>query len=182
MTVLSSRSSLVLEQTLASTPLFRQLSPLERSEILGLVERRPFAAGETVLREGDQSPFLGVVVSGTCEVIKTDGQGHTLQLALLEAGAVFGEMSFFQGGPHSATVRARTSVEAVLLSRERYDLLVRTDAVSAYKLAFNVVGILADRLRRMDQWTAELVGKTGHASHHEEWKDFQTRLYTGWNF
>lgn len=172
----------MLEQTLATTPLFRHLSPPERSEILGLVERRAFPAGEVVLREGEHSPFLGVVVSGTCEVVKTDGQGHTPQLALLEAGSVFGEMSFFQSGPHSATVRARTPVEAVLLSRERYDLLVRTDSVAAYKLAFNVVGILADRLRRMDQWTAELVGKTGHAGHREEWKDFQTRLYTGWSF
>ena len=87
-----------------------------------------------------------------------------------------------RGGSHSASVRALSEVEVVRLPREKYDLLLRGGSLAAYKLAFNTMGVLVERLRRMDDWIADRMERNNAPEHHEEWMDFQSKLYTGWTF
>jgi len=42
--------------------------------------------------------------------------------------------------------------------------------------------VLADRLRKMDEWTCKLIESTNGSAHRQEWHDFQAKLYTGWKF
>ena len=79
-------------------------------------------------------------------------------LAELEPYSLFGEMSFFSPAPHSANVVAKTPVKLLSIARSDYDDLIRDGVSAAYKLAYNVVESVADRLRRMDEWIAELAG------------------------
>ena len=76
------------------------------------------------------------------------------------------------------------------IERGDYDDLIRDGAWGAYKLAFNAVEILAERLRRMDDWVAELTRAQPVASpaaapvgdnHTSEWSDFRERLFASWN-
>jgi CRP-like cAMP-binding protein len=46
------------------------------------------------------------VISGRVEVQKEVQPGHSIHVAELGPGEVFGEMTLFQGAPRSATVRA----------------------------------------------------------------------------
>jgi CRP-like cAMP-binding protein len=98
----------------------------------------------------------------------------------LEPFDVFGEISFFHPGPHSATVRCLTAVTATVLSRDKFDLLVRVGSHAAYKLAYNSLSVLAERLRHMD----ELAGSIAEQSEHprEEWREFQSKMYSSWKF
>lgn len=171
-----------LDQKLARNPLLRGLSPAERHEILGLVEVSHCPAHTTLIREGESARFLGFLLAGRCSVIKRNAAGHDHQLAVVDEGGVFGEMSFFHPAPHSASIETLTEVELCRLPRESYDVLLRVGSLAAYKMALNSISVLADRLRRMDEWTAELVEKTNQPAHHEEWRDFQAKLYTGWHF
>ena len=98
---------------------------------------------------------------------------------MLDAGGVFGEMSFFNPAPHSASVRAVTGVEVFRLARDKYDMLLRVGSLAAYKLALNTVAVLSDRLRRMDEWACNRV-ETGEATHHEARREFQSKLPSGW--
>ena len=68
-------------------------------------------------------------------------------------------MSFFSPAPHSASVRAVTPLRVLRIERSKYDDLVKEACPGAYKLACNVVACLADRLRRMDEWTARLLAE-----------------------
>ena len=65
-------------------------------------------------------------MQGSCEVVKKNKSKSQKQLATLEAGAVFGEMSFFAKAPHSATVRALTAVKVMRLTRENFEVLQTT--------------------------------------------------------
>jgi CRP-like cAMP-binding protein len=112
--------------------------------------------------------------------------GEQLALAVLEPYSIFGEMSFFHKAPHSASVRAQTSVELLCIARGDYDDLIREGAWGAYKLAFNAVASLAERLRRMDEWVAELAGEPARAissteGRSSEWADFRDRMFARWN-
>jgi CRP/FNR family cyclic AMP-dependent transcriptional regulator len=61
-----------------------------------------FAAGDTVIREGETTGRLFVLIEGRLDVVK----GDTLVATLHEPGATIGEMSVLLDQPHSATVIA----------------------------------------------------------------------------
>lgn len=172
----------VTDHALANCPLFRGFSVAERQELLGLVELKTYAPGETILHEGQSFQFIWVLIKGRCQVVKSRKDGGEHELSVLDQCGVFGEMSFFCPAPHSASVRALTDVEVGRLSREKYDMLLRIGSIAAYKLAFNTVGVLTERLRAMDDWACNRADQQESAEHHEEWRDFQSKLYSGWQF
>src|SRR5262249_33658390 len=77
------------------------------SQILELVKGYPlrqFDAGENILEQGYDSGLMFVLIEGEVEIYR---DGICVATAA-EPGVIFGEMSALLGGPHSATVRART--------------------------------------------------------------------------
>ena len=91
---------------LASHSLFADLPPADLDSLL--THSRPvlFTAGEAIVREGATGRSLYQVISGRVEVQKEVQPGHSIHVAELGPGEVFGEMTLFQGAPRSATVRA----------------------------------------------------------------------------
>ena len=171
-----------LDQILSGCALFRGMSQSERHEIHGLLEIKKYGPGETLLQEGQSLQVMCILLEGRCQVVKSKPGGGHYELAALEPCGVFGEMSFFHPAPHSASVHAVNEVEVGRLSREKYDMLLRVGSLAAYKLAFNTVSVLAERLRTTDAWVCELMEKSQETKHHEEWRDFQSKLYSGWQF
>lgn len=167
---------------LARCRLFRGLTTPEQEEIIGLLEPQSFEPGQIILEEGPTLQCLWIVLKGTVRVVKGRSQGQPQELTTLEPVSVFGEMSFFAPAPHSASVQAVTAVEVSRLPRERYDLLLKVGSLSAYKLAYNCVGILSERLRRMDELAGSLTDGAQVSNHREELREFQSKLYTGWQF
>lgn len=75
------------------------------SDILAALGEHPirsFAAGETVLDQGDRTGLLYVLIEGTVEVIKDDVSVASVS----EPGAVFGDLAALLRVPHTAAVRA----------------------------------------------------------------------------
>lgn len=171
------------ESELDCCPLFRNMSSDDRRELLELVEDKTFSEKEVILREGLTTQFLWVIIRGRCEVIKAMNQGGEHRLAVLEPGAVFGEMSFFRPGPHSASVRALSEVKVMRLSRENYNKLEQEGLKAAYVIAANTASLLAERLQKMDEWASNLVQRPEAANNHrEEWEEFRAKLYSDLQF
>ena len=169
------------ENELLRCPIFQGMSPDEFKEVLILLQEKSFAEGENILEEGKSVQNLWIVSQGRCEVVKaTEGREH--RLSTLEPLSVFGEMSFFNPAPHSASVRTLTDVDVYYLSRDQYDLLLHTGSSAAQKIVFNTARVLADRLRRMDEWIRECVQKNVQPSQRVEWLEFRAKLYTNWQF
>jgi CRP-like cAMP-binding protein len=168
-------------------PLLHGLNESEFRQIAEVLRMRDFTSGEYVLRQGDQSRDLWIVLEGQCEVVrrlKPDSQNHqpaeSLALALLEPFGHFGEMSFFHPAPHSADVRARGPVKLIQITHADYADMIQEGIWAAFKLAYNVVQQLAERLRRMDEWVAELANNPQAASNVPEWSRFRNKLFDGW--
>lgn len=170
------------DAALAQRPLFRGMSSAERQELLGMLELKSYGAGETIQAEGESFQNLCIVLKGKCRIAKKLKSGEDRELSVLDSSGIFGEMSFFNPAPHSASVRAVTDVELACLSREKYDILARVGSTAAQKLAFNTIAVLIERVRQMDDWIAEKLVNNSAAEHREEWNDFQSKLYTGWTF
>jgi CRP/FNR family transcriptional regulator, cyclic AMP receptor protein len=164
-------------------PLFWDMSPGELAEVRRRLVSETYPKDEVILREGKTFQVLFVIAHGECEVFKTVKAGIEQRLTVLDPGSVFGEMSFYQPAPHSASVRAIMEVEVMRLSREEFASLQQCCPAVVHKMLVNSVRILAERLRRMDDWTCKLVEHPdGSESHRKEWRDFRSKLYTDWHF
>ncbi len=176
-----------LAKTCGDLPAFRRLDEDERRQLLEISHERHFAPGERVIEQAGRSQSLWILLKGKCEVVKRSHSDGPVTLAQLEPQSVFGEMSFFSPAPHSASVVAKTQVRLLSIARMDYERLLAEDSTAAYKLAFNVMQSLADRLRRMDDWVAELACSANHTngdSHDEqvpEWSEFRKKLFEAWN-
>jgi len=173
----------ITAQELADLPIFAELTDEERQSILEIATTMEFEPGEVVLREGKASQNLMIVLSGKCEVLKSnDKNGAETKLAELGPRDHFGEMSFFHAAPHSATVRAAMPLKLLRVEKVDYERLIQQGSLAAHKLAYNILGELADRLRRMDAWVTNLLARNESTSEQQssEWSHFRDKLFNGW--
>ncbi|MBS0262270.1 MAG: cyclic nucleotide-binding domain-containing protein [Planctomycetes bacterium] len=167
---------------LSQSHLARGMSTGELQELLGMFEVTTYLPAEWIQIEGESSLRLCVVLKGRCRITKKTKSGQEQELSVLEPHGIFGEMSFFNPAPHSASVQALTEVELAGIRRDRFDILTRVGSTAAQKLAFNMLAVLIERLRAMDAWIADRIEHSQAHQHQEEWLDFQRKLYTGWTF
>lgn len=105
-----------------------------------------FAAGDTLIREGERSREAIFLMSGRVGVYKRTDQGER-KLVDLEAGNLIGEMAYLLDEPRTASVRAETEVTALVLPPEMLEELMRFSA----PLSRRIIATLAQRLMRMNQ-------------------------------
>ncbi|MEM9704264.1 MAG: cyclic nucleotide-binding domain-containing protein, partial [Planctomycetota bacterium] len=116
-------------------PAFAKLTNSQRREFLDLASSHHFSAGETILHEGRETRSLWFILSGQCEVVKSQPTGGERIMATLDAGAQFGEMSFFSPSPHSADVRAVGDCVVLRIAAENWETLEQIGLRPAYQIA-----------------------------------------------
>lgn len=104
------------------------LDPLNDDELDRLaanVIEREFSPGEVVVREGDQSTSLYVLVEGTLEAA-TLGEGDKEEkVGTIKPGQALGEMSFLTGAPRAATVTALTNAFMLQVRRKAFEPILQ---------------------------------------------------------
>lgn len=94
------------------------LADSDREALIGHGEHVSFRKGDELIREGQANGSLFVVLDGLLHVMRTTPDREVL-LGRLEEGSCFGEVSLFDPGPASATIRAASDGVAVELRREQ---------------------------------------------------------------
>jgi CRP-like cAMP-binding protein len=172
-----------ITERLKEIPLLQGFTEAEVRQLEEIGRHLSFSPGELVLEQGKTSQELWILLKGKCEVFKPLGNGKArspVVLATLEPYSNFGEMSFFHTAPHSASVRAQTPVELLCIPRARFDELVRREPGLAYKLTMNTVQNLAERMRRMDEWVAELMTQGRAGQEVSDLARLREKLFDGW--
>ncbi|MBX7169207.1 MAG: cyclic nucleotide-binding domain-containing protein [Pirellulales bacterium] len=168
-------------ETLLKIPVLAGLNETERRQLAHAARLLEFLPGQEIMAEGADTRELWILLSGRCQVLKRRRAGITLPrpvvLATLEPYQHFGEMSFFHAAPHSAAIVAETAVQLLCLDRSEFDELISDGACAPYKLAFNAMSTLADRLRRMDDWITELIDRDGTPKQVAEWEELRRRMF-----
>jgi CRP-like cAMP-binding protein len=123
---------------------FVALTETQREVLCAGARTRSYDAGETVLREGAESRALYVVTKGTARV-KKDYFGIPVTLDELGPGDVFGEISFVDGAPASASVIAADALELLVIDGIEPEL--RSDPWLATCVYHSLTAVLARRLR-----------------------------------
>jgi CRP-like cAMP-binding protein len=125
---------------------FADWSSEDLAALRGLGRLEIVRAGAEAIRVGDTDRDLFVVASGELEVLRAAAGAHA-PVARLGPSDVFGEMSFIDDSPRSATVRALTESRLVRISPEDLDELAEREPRLAIAFLREVARILSNRLR-----------------------------------
>ncbi len=113
-------------------------------------ERLRFSRGDTIIEAGDSDRSLYIVVEGRVEILLPTPTGELRRYGTIEQ-SVTGEISFLDGGPRTATIRALGEVELLRLSFESWGVLSARNPDLGRAILFDLARILAVRLRAADE-------------------------------
>lgn len=129
------------EDTLAAIPLFSELQRSDLSRLGKLATPRTFAAGDTIVSEGESAVAFYVIVGGKVEITK-GGQ----KLNEVGPGQFFGEMALLDGFPRVATVKAIEDTEVLMLTRWDFTAELRSNP----NIAIAMLPVLSKRIRELE--------------------------------
>jgi thioredoxin reductase (NADPH) len=94
-----------------------------------------YAPGQVVVREGDPPDAFYVVARGEAIVTQRDPKGVERVVNTLKEDQYFGELGILRGEPRNATVRAKTGLEVIAVSRDAFRMLVESSQQTADEIA-----------------------------------------------
>jgi CRP/FNR family transcriptional regulator, cyclic AMP receptor protein len=125
------------------------INQLESSDIARITracESMSVKEGNDLIVKGEPTVDLYIVTSGSFKVYD-DTLGEDFVHAMLDKGAVFGEMSFIDGSPRSASVKALTDSTVLRMGRKEFDNLLASNPDTAMLFIFTLARVIARRLR-----------------------------------
>lgn len=118
------------------------LQPAEQRDFLAVAKQRTFAAGATIMSEGAAADHVLVVLSGRTQIY-ADDNGRRVLLAERGPGDLIGERAALEVTERSATVMALTTVQALVVTTERF-----ADFVSTHGRVLDLIEGQVDQRRR----------------------------------
>jgi len=137
--------------------LFDQGRSLLEPEMLPFYEVVELGGGDAMMFQGELTTDFFIIKSGKLEVIEGSG-GKAVSLDILGAGDVFGEMSFFDEGGRSATVRSSGKSVLYRLTREHLADMARMQPQLAMEYLVTLGKLISGKLRRIDRMIAGVTG------------------------
>lgn len=107
---------------------------------------RGFALGDVIVRDGDESREMFVIQTGRVRITKCI-DGADVELAILEKGDFFGEMSLLESLPRTATATALEPTRVLVIQTGTLLLRIRRDPT----FAFEMLQKLSGRIRKMNE-------------------------------
>jgi len=109
-----------------------------------------FMKGAELIRQGEASRGCFLIRAGSVEALVALPGGGTLAVAQFRDGDMFGEMALVERGVTSATVVARSNVDAWFVGRDDFRALVASRERSALEIQRAITRTLADKLRALN--------------------------------
>ncbi|MDJ1182568.1 Crp/Fnr family transcriptional regulator [Roseofilum casamattae] len=122
-------------------PIFKELRDDFLVRLASIMDELSFPAQQTIFTQGQEGRSLYIVVSGRVRVHIGDRD-----LAYLDKGTTFGEMSLFDAEPRSASVTAIETCDCLVLTQQQlYDAIDETPGI-----AVNIIRLLSRRIRELN--------------------------------
>ena len=138
-------------ELLSRVPLLRDLTREELDRLAARTRRERFPAETAIVEIGDPGRSLYLVVEGQVRVVYPSANAD-FELARLGPGEFFGEMALLNDKPRSATVRALTEVDALVLDKEDFRRVVGETP----GMALHLLAALSVRIRNADEQISSL--------------------------
>lgn len=142
---------------LREIPFFHDLTDKEVDTISTIVKKKNFKLGDTVFKESEDGASIYVIKKGEVKACKTAPDGELFTLTIMKDGEIFGEMSFLDGRPRSATIVAVSDLETYMIEKADFETLVDGNPRIIYKLLKNIVFTIHSIVRGMNSRYLEMI-------------------------
>lgn len=142
--IVAGTARLVRQLQIASTPLFRTLGDTWSSHLAEHSEFVEVKRGDIIMREGDASDCVYLVVGGSLEAFRGGAPAASRVMAVLGDGASVGEMGVLMKEPRSLSVRARRDSTLIRVPAAVFERILHQSAHVTLQLA----STLSERLKR----------------------------------
>jgi CRP-like cAMP-binding protein len=133
--------------------LFGGLLEDQIKQILPLMERESYKAGENIIVEGEPNDRMRFILEGRVAVIK-----HGVVLSEFAEGDVFGEMEVLDVMPSAATNKALSNTQVLSISNKGLRDIYKVDIHSFSLIIMNLARDLSRRLRHMNDKAVDQSG------------------------
>ena len=100
---------------LEELPLIRQFDQKTKNQLLESAKILDVSTGHEICRQGEPDRSLYIVLAGRFVVSRRSKSGQSRNVAVLERGAVFGEVAFFIGDRRTANVKALSNGRLLMI-------------------------------------------------------------------
>lgn len=127
--------------------LFKDLSAGELEHINSAAKTVKYNTGDEVFSQGEAAKALFIIQSGTVKIHQSTESGDSVEITRIGAGSHFGEMSFLDSEPRSASATVIEPSEIVVVDYEKLSLIMIEHAGIAVHFYRQFARFLCGRLR-----------------------------------
>lgn len=135
------------QNVLKTVPLFSALSEAQWGMLEPCLQRRSYPRHAFIVRAGEQTDALYVILAGRVKVLIPDEQGREVILATMGPHEFFGEMGLLDDQPRSASVETLEACQVLRLPKPAFVACLQDN----FELAMVVIRNLVARLRAADR-------------------------------
>lgn len=136
---------------------FSDLTDTELATVAGITKKQDFTVGDTIFKESQDGAAIYIIKRGEVKACKTAPDGELFTLTIMKDGDIFGEMSFLDGRPRSATVVAISDLETYVIEKNDFESIVDANPRIIYKLLKNIVFTIHSIVRGMNSRYIEMI-------------------------
>lgn len=120
----------------------------EEIEVIALyMSVQSIKKGEYIFRQGDKQNFMAFIIDGKIEIVKESSDSLEIIVVTLLPRTYFGEMSFVDDEPRSASAIAKEESTLLYLSSESFERICLEHPPIAMKILKNIAKMISQRLR-----------------------------------
>jgi CRP/FNR family transcriptional regulator, cyclic AMP receptor protein len=132
---------------LKNVPLFSSFTDHQLAVLLPAVQHRRFPRGSYVIRAGEETDSLYIILAGKAKVLIPDDDGNEVILSVIGPNEFFGEMGLLDDQPRSASVETMEACEMLRISRTAFLACLKDN----FDAALVIIRNLVKRLREADR-------------------------------
>ncbi len=133
---------------LRNIPLFSKVEPAKLKLLAFTSQRLSYEPGQALFKQGDMGDAAYIIIGGDAEVLVNTPKGE-LAVATVGRNAIVGEIAILCDVPRTATVRAKTKLETLMIANDLFYRLINEFPSMA-------VEIMRELARRLEKTTAQL--------------------------
>jgi len=108
---------------------------------------RSFEKNQLIIKEGDNSNSMFIVLTGSARVVKNYGSYDQVAVAILNPGEFFGEMSLFLSKPRTASVIAVEDTIVLEMDQSNVYQLIEDNP----EMLFSIIKTLCLRIEDLNE-------------------------------
>ncbi len=165
---------------LCQAPLFSGLEVEDLEQLVRDLEIQACGKGELVVRQGDRTDSLYVIVDGRVDVFLCNDKGKEIIINTLGPGETFGELAPLGGIPRQASIQTTEPSHFAVISRSLFVESLLSRPVVAMRLIDRLVGLIQDLTEEVSSLALDDVyGRVVRVLYKHAEKQPDGRLVTG---